>query len=266
LFSVLNSVRKSGVREPISVYSLGRGEYEIYGGHHRAIAALLAGKLVPAVIRSLDPMSRVEPKHLASVERAYKAVESKEKLAKGRSYNPMPGRKPIRPSPNRLRMMYRAIIDTPGQTLLDAGCNDGYFGVALADHAFQPTFVDRSKAYCKVVDAKLRALGKSNDCVHCTTIQKAPAFRYDVVLYTDVFYHAAIKQSLDVAMVDWHKLMDATKRRMIFGPGRWDKLGQVGFTERMMWTHARRGGFRIRYIGRDMDPGYERPMFCLERT
>jgi hypothetical protein len=263
---VLASVQKHGVREAIVVYDLGDGEAEIYGGHHRAVAALLTGTKLPAVYRHLDPIWRVDKTRLDAARRAYKAVENSpdERLAAGRSYNPFPGRKCIRRSSDRLRMLYRAVIDVPGDTVLDAGCNDGYFGVALSDHGFRPTFLDRSEAYLDVVRAKLEAVGR-DAVVGNMSIRDSVLDSFSVVLYTDVFYHTATKESLEAGLDDWRYLMNLTDHRMIFCPGRWDRLGRVGFTEEMLWTEAQSMGFRIRYLGRDSDPGYQRPLFCLER-
>jgi hypothetical protein len=266
LFSILYSLHKGHIREPITAFDLGDGEAEIHGGHHRAVAALVAGQDVPVIYRDLDAIAHVRREQLYVAERAYQRVEHAKGLASGRSYNPMPGRRPIRRGTDRLRMIYRAIVDVSGDTLLDAGCNDGYFGVALLSHAFKPTFVEQSAVYCDVVRGKLAALGHGSESVYRTTIALASPRRYDVVLYTDVFYHAATKLSLRSAMRDWSKLLDMTVHRMIFCPGRWDKLAAVGFSERLMMHHARRCGFRIRYLGRDSDEGYRRPLFCLERV
>jgi len=262
LRKLVDSLRRGEVRDAVVAYDLG-DVAELYGGHHRAIAALEAERDLPVVYRSFDPLSRVAD--VADAKKAYDAVQKYENLSPGRSYNPFPGRRPFRKSADRMRMLYRAVIDVPGSLLLDAGCNDGYFGVTLSDHGFDPTFVDQSEAYCDVVRAKMRALGKSAANVQCSTLRSASLKKYGVVLYTDVFYHAATKQSLGAAMDDWRMLMSATKRRMIFCPGRWDKLTAVGFTEKMMWDASRKAGFRIRYLGHDDDPGYGRPLFCLER-
>ena len=267
LFAVLDSVKKHGVKEPISVYVLGQDEYEIYGGHHRAIAALLNHKPLPFVCRSIDPVCRSPGERFGDVRRAYAEVESHERLAKGRSYNPCPGRKAIRCGRDRLQMMYRALVDVPGTQLLDAGCNDGYFGVALSDHGFLPTFLDQSGPYLDVVKAKAKACGIKAKFIHGTIAAISPLSltRFTVVLYTDVFYHAATKQSLDAALQDWRKLLRMTTHRMIFCPGRWDKLTKAGFTEELMWEEAQDAGFRVRYLGCDEDLKYQRPLFCLER-
>ena len=265
LFDLIESVKKHGIQEPVTAYELTHGDAELYGGHHRAIAALVNHCKLPVVYRSLDPMSRVPHANRNGVKTAYDAVERYEDLAAGRSYNPSYGRRPIRKGYDRLKMLYHAVIDVPGKLLLDAGCNDGYFGVALLSHGFEPIFVERSGAYCDVVRAKMQALGGSADSVRNATIDDRPAGKFDVVLYTDVFYHTATKVSLPAAIAEWRSLMETTAYRMIFCPGRWDKLSAAGFTEKMMWETTRGAGFRIRYLGRDGDAGYRRPMFCLER-
>jgi len=255
------SIKGEGIKEPLKGYYLG-DDYELAGGHHRAICAHYVGlSSVPVRLLPFDPLSRI--KLPQSVSSSYGAVEAVENLPKGRSYNPFPGRKHIR-SDLRMRMLYRAIIDTKGTRLLDAGCNDGYFGVTLAHRAFDVTLVDKSEAYLGVVTEKLAALKKKAHVINAT-IRDLPKEQYDVTLYTDVFYHVVIRESLKAGLEDWHKLLAMTDDRMIFGPGRWDKLEANGFTEQLMWDEAEKAGFRIRLLGFDSDQSYGRPLFCLMR-
>lgn len=258
--ALYTSVCKDGVKEPLKVYDIGGGLYELVGGHHRAVCAHLAGKSVPVVLKEFDPLKRIKvPKALHA---AYADVEKHENLAKGMSYNPFPGRRHVR-SDLRLPMIYRAIVDSRGTTMLDVGCNDGYFGVTFASHAFGVTLIDPSNAYIRVVNEKLAALDLKALTIQ-TTIRDFPQTRYDVVLYTDVFYHVAIR-SLDAALEDWRRLLWMTRDRMIFSPGNKNKLQKCGFTEKIMWDEARKAGFSIRMLGFDEDRNYGRPLFLLVR-
>lgn len=260
LRKLYKSISKEGIKEPVVVYDLD-GIYELVGGHHRAMCAYFLGCDVPVRFKEFDPLMR--NKLPSFVEEAYAAVEQHETLSKGMSYNPFPGRSHIRGA-ERMRLIYRAIMDTRGTHLLDAGCNDGYFGVTFGAHAFTTTFLDKSNLYLDVVRAKLKALDQGALTINAT-IEDFQHPNFDVVLYTDVFYHVMIRQSLDAAMNDWIKLLGMTDDRMIFSPGRWDKLETHGFTETLLWETAETNGFRIRLLGYDSDKNYGRPLFCLER-
>lgn len=261
-FAVIDSLRDDHVREAIDVYDLGEGWYELFGGHHRAVAAYVANQNVPIKPDlAFEPVSQL--KDVAAIERAYAAVEKLENLPAGRSYNTFKGRTSFRGSIDRLKMIYRAIVSAYGPSVLDAGCNDGYFGCALSAHGFQPEFIDMSGAYCDVVRAKLKALKVDANVHNCTITDYTIPKQYTIVLYTDVFYHTATKVSIDAAMLDFEKLLRATRRAMVFSPGRWDKLRKAGFTELRMMETAMRLGFRIRYLGRDSDPGYWRELYLI---
>ena len=259
------SVRDKGIKNAIKAYAIGNGVYEIYGGHHRAVAALVTNRDVPI---SLRPFDELETANVDRVRAAYAKVRMTEKLAPNGSYNPLRGLHALRASRDRLLLMYRRAMTTPGTRVLDAGCNDGYFGVAMLQHAFDVDFVEMSAPYCDVVRAKIKTLTRPTGHARImnSTITKAPLdSQYDFVFYTDVLYHTVTKIGLRAGIADFVQLLKRTKRGMLFCPGRWDKLRKAGFTETRMASIVRNARCRLRLIGRDSDLGYYRELYWIDQ-
>ena len=261
--ALMASVKKSGFKEDAVAYPLGQGLYELYGGHHRAVVAAVLGKSLPLLLRCLNPLDSGSVS-LSGVMTAYKKVRQVEKLGERTTYNALRGHRSVRASIDRLRMIYRAVIDCRGHSVLDVGCNDGYFGVALGAHAFDPTFVEAVPAYCGVVRAKLSAADINGKIINSDFDTFKPKGHYTVVLYTDVFYHTVRRKGLKKARAQFRKVCSLATERVIFAPGRWDKLLPYGYTEAMMWGDVRAMRKRIRLLGIDDDPHYGREIFCLE--
>ncbi len=266
----LSDIKRRGVQEPITAWKLHK-KYELFGGHHRVVATKLSGQdRIYIDTKPLDPIEDVEDS--SSVRQAYSAVRRKRKLGLGvgRSYNPVPGLEPIRQGLDRLRMVYEELIMVRGASLLDIGCNDGYFGIALSSHDFSVVFLDRSDRYLDVVRAKSSLLETAER--HTFVSADASDFlrgvklgEYNAMLYMDVFYHTAMEKGIDVAIADFRLALKLASERLIFAPGRWDKLVPLGFTEaRMIEIVVDQTGRRIKYLGRDNDgPKYNRQIYVI---
>jgi SAM-dependent methyltransferase len=278
LKGLIDSIDKLGVRLPITGWALDdMSAIEMFGGHHRAaIAAALGHVEIEIELLPLDIYHRIvsgEVQHISvaqmqKVTAAYRSVSKTESLKPGQSYNPSPGFDPIRPtSQGRLETIYRDIISCRGDRLLDLGCNDGFFGTALAMHDFHVTFVDRSKAYLSVVHAKMQAIEKTADIQHFDIdlfFKKLSVGKFfDVTLYLDVFYHAVLEKGVDAAMNQLNNIIHRTRERLIISPGRWDKLEAAGCTESMVYNMLKKNARQIRYLGTDNDPGYNRDIYSV---
>ena len=264
----LSDVKRRGVQKPVTAWKLHK-KYELFGGHHRVIAARLSGQ--DRIYIDTKPLDPISDENSLLVHQAYWAVWQKKKLGCGigRSYNPVPGLNSIRNGLDRLRMVYEELITVRGLSLLDLGCNDGYFGIALSHHDFSVVFVDRCVPYLGVVEAKSKTLETKNKRTIIFTdigdfLKSVHLGEYNVILYTDVFYHTATEKGIEVAVADFRLALKLASERLIFAPGRWDKLVPLGFTEARMIEIVMEVGRRIKYLGRDNDgSGYCRQIYSI---
>jgi len=266
LAELYNAIKTSGRIDALKGWDLGSNTYEVWGGHHRAVIAYVLGiKEVPFVRIPFDVTVSMSVDKIKEIRKIYDVVKTKERIKPGVSYNPFPGMKAIRNSKGRLQMIYRDIINCRGDRLLDLGCNDGYFGVGLSKHNFDVTFVDRSKVFLDVARAKMKALNKDAGFFHARIediIENISDF--DVVIYMDVFYHTVIEKGISIALGHLTHLMNTTKERLIFSPGRWDKLEKAGVTQKDLFNAIRGSKAKqILYLGKDSDDGYGREIYSI---
>lgn len=269
LDNLCNDIKQNGVRESVTGWDLGDGVYELYGGHHRAIMAHFAGiETIDLTLKPLSLTDTVLGRGAKTVKAFYDKVPQSESLRAGHSYNPCPGFVSIRPTAElRLQMIYKAIIDCSGDTLIDLGCNDGYFGTALSLHDFDVTFVDRSQAYLDVVAVKMTVIGKKCNIYHADIDGFFSDHKYmsaSVILYTDVFYHMVVEKGKQAAIDQLRQVINRTSERLIFAPGRWDKLEKHGVTQKLVYDELAKRAKRIRYLGCDKDKNYGREIYCVE--
>jgi hypothetical protein len=272
----VNDVKMHGIKVPLTGWMIGKPPnfaVELLGGHHRALVAALRGEdTVPFQPLPFDAMKECD---IGPVRAAYNKVRQTENLQADQCYNYFPGMSPIRLGQDRLLMIYREIIDCPGNTLADLGCNDGYFGVELSRKDFNVTFVDRSVAYLEVVSAKIgmintKATHPSSAAIYSGDIIKFLSRKFttfDVVLYLDVFYHTALDKGKEAAYAELHKIIEHTKDRLIFAPGRWDRLESKGIKQADLFRFIAMNNRirRIKYLGRDSDKGYGRDIFSIHK-
>jgi hypothetical protein len=260
------SIKHYGLTEALKGWDIGSNTYELFGGHHRAVIAYVLGiKEVPFIKIPFDVFTVMSTDKIKAIREVYNKVSKKERMKRGVSYNPFPGMKAIRESKGRLMMIYRDIINCHGNKLLDVGCNDGYFGTNLSKHNFDVTFVDRSGVFLDVARAKMEALEKEAVFHHVEIEQLLDHLgSYDVIIYLDVFYHTVREYGLGKAFDQLTILMNATKERFIFSPGRWDKLEKCGCTQKDLFNAMRKApAKRIRYLGKDNDDGYGREIYSV---
>jgi len=263
--NLVESIKREGIKKPITGYLL-NNKVEIYGGHHRAVCAYLLGiKSIPIEFKTLEVFNNKSNIHL--LHNAYTEASKTEAIRVGHSYNPVPGLISVRKGVDRIKLLYEDMINCRGDELIDLGCNDGYFGIFFSQHSFKPTFVDKSSAYINIVQTKLKMLELKSDVI-CSQIfpymkyQKTQNKHYCVALYLDVFYHTVIEQSLKIALQELESIMSISKK-VYFAPGRWDKL--KGFSEKSLFEWVLNKNKRLRYIGKDTDgKAYEREIYCIE--
>ena len=265
---LVQSITANGVKRKLTGWDLGNNTVELFGGHHRALSAAIAGiEALDFALKPLCPFDRTIGRSIEEVSASYARVPENESLKPGHSYNPFPGFEPIRKDAlYRLRMIYRAIITCSDNQLLDLGCNDGYFGIALSQHDFYPTFVDRSPSYLEVVKAKSIAVKQDCTIEQCDidTFLKMCKRKYAAVLYTDVFYHTVLEKGPAVALAQLNAIIDITEERLIFAPGRWDRLESNGVTQKKLYSILLLKAKRIRFLGKDVDKHYGREIYCIE--
>lgn len=263
--SLIDDIKANGIKTSLNGWDLG-DKVEIYGGHHRAAIAYASGiKEVPIQFLNLDPILNLNERSLKVIRDTYAIVPQTECLKPGCSYNSFPGLKSIRKSLNRLRFIYSDIITCSGNNLVDLGCNDGYFGIALSTHDFDVTFVDRKNVYLNVVVSKAQQL---QQCINkfCGTVEDfvfQKKFNTDVIIYMDVFYHTVLEKGLDVAYKQLQRILDCTNERLIFAPGRWDKLEKLGCTQKDLYEMLVKNSRQIKYLGHDFDKGYHREIYSI---
>jgi hypothetical protein len=237
---------------------------ELHGGHHRAIIAYLLG-FDTIKVKPLE-WNVFKNKNIADVVIAYHKVKRSENLRECQSYNPFPGFRPIRAGMDRLRMIYEEIIDCRGNRLGDIGCNDGYFGSFLSQHNFFPIFVDRSKAYLDVVEQKMTCFEDTGYGMLCGDIGKlmlGKDFMFDVSLYMDVFYHTVLEKGKEEAFKHLDVILSRTKERVIFAPGRWDKMGGITPNSLFNFIRSHHSIKSIKYLGADHDKNYHRDIYSI---
>ncbi|HEC62404.1 MAG TPA: methyltransferase domain-containing protein [bacterium] len=249
---LVNDIKRQGIVYPVLGWKL-HNKYEVFDGHCRSSIAITSGlKSVPMRLLSNNLFavggSRV---NLDSIVKAYEGATGK----KGRSYNSFPGLVSARESWQRFNMVYEEIIDTRLNSLLDLGCNDGFFGVSLLPHDFAPTFVDNNANFCAVVEAKLATLGVEYPviCQDAQTFLNKCSKRFDVVLFMDVFVHIVMADGLQKAMDVLEAALDVMDEYFIFSPGDWPRLITGGFTPEVMVDFFRSKKKRLRYLGCDQD-------------
>lgn len=263
---LISDIEQNGVQEPIEGWLINDAEFcEVFGGHHRAIIAHLLGyHQIDVTIKSFSIFDTINKEDLATIKNIYRNIYRTENLRKGQSYNTFPGLKSIRNSQHRLEKIYKEIIACSGDTLMDLGCNDGFFGANLSVHNFKPIFVDKSKAYLDVPKAEILALNKSATFVNLSIKEYLPHMPIcAVTLYTDVFYHTVLEEGLDAAYEQLNGIIDHTSEVLIFSPGRWDKLEAKGCTQKYVYSLLRKKARQIRYLGKDNDKGYYREMYAI---
>lgn len=268
LRKLVDSIASSGVTEPLTGWSLdGDSIFELHGGHHRAVIAHALGyRILEVVPKAFDRLSTLLPNQIDPIRKTYYHVYEKENLSPGRSYNPFPGLKAIRPSAEgRLHKVYRSIIECKGNRLLDLGCNDGYFGVNLSCHDFDVTFVDRSVPYLSVVIEKMRAIGNKGIYLDYDIDQylKTEKGKFDVVVYLDVFYHTVLEKGISIAYDHLRSIVDKTEECLLFSPGRWDKMESAGCPQKDVFDILKAKAKKIRFLGKDNDPGYQRELYAI---
>lgn len=263
--NLVKDIKANGIKTSLNGWDLG-DKIELYGGHHRAAIAYALGiEQAPIHLLPLDPMIKLPRSKLATVRNAYDKVSKTESLKPGYSYNSFPSLKSIRKSLDRLKIIYADIIDCSGNNLTDLGCNDGFFGVTLSCHDFDVTFVDRSKAYLDVVREKLCALNRNirifHDNISNNILRKD--FNPDVVIYMDVYYHTVLENGLNEANKQLQRILNCTNERLIFAPGRWDKLEKLGCTQKDLFEMLVKNSRQIKYLGHDFDKGYRREIYSI---
>ncbi len=266
--SLMDSIKANGVKNPVTGWDLGTC-YEICGGHHRAIIDRIVNNATHIELEpmSFDVYSKMSEEQLNKIRNVYQEVSNKEiTLPRGRCYNSFPGLVAFRRSMTRLIMIYRDIISCRGNRLGDIGCNDGYFGTSLYLHDFNPVFIDRSIPYLNVVSAKMEALGRPNYPVlhkDIETMHEKDHFYFDVSLFLDVFYHMVLEKGKSVGLKQLEYIISRTKERLIFSPGRWDKLYNAGCTQKDVFDVIEKRARQIRYLGKDSDKGYGREIYSI---
>jgi len=262
LKALIESIKLYGIREPIDAWEIGDGYYEIYGGHHRAVIAHILGiKEIPVKIKPFSAYHYMSSIDIEYIKQLYSNVCKTESLKTGQSYNYFPGLYSIRKSVDRLTKIYRDIITCSGNRLIDLGCNDGYFGVGLSLHDFDITFVDRSLPYLKVAEAKMKAIKQSSRLIHDSLGRFDSTF--DVSIYLDVFYHTILEKGVETAYWHLQSIINNTNERLIFAPGRWDKLEKAGCSQKHLFNILQKRAKQIRYLGKDTDDGYGREIYSI---
>jgi len=269
LLELVDDIRTRGVRKPIDgwlVGSAGATKLALFGGHHRVLVAYLKNPL-GGVSVEVKPLNAFAGMSVGEVRAVYDKVARTENLKRGQSYNYFPGMTPIRQGQDRLALIYEAVIDCPGDALGDFGCNDGYFGVELSAHDFAPTFIDRSRAYMDVVKAKMKLLSKQAEyhVGDLTDVLRRTPRVFAVTLYIDVFYHTVLEKGLNAGWEQLNLVLERTSDRMIFAPGRWDKLVKAGCCQRDVFDRLLKHSRQIRFLGKDNDTGYQREIYCVTR-
>ena len=265
--NLIKDITTNGIKEPLPGWDLRTHRtIELSSGHHRAAIAYAAGfKEVPVKLKSLDPLLYIPKTKLSQIRDVYNKVPETQALKKGYSYNSFPGLLSIRKSLYRLGLIYADIITCNGNSLIDLGCNDGFFGISLSKHDFDVTFVDRCKVYLDVVKEKLCALGRNirifQGTIGHNILRKD--FNPDVVIYMDVYYHTVLENGLNEANKQLQRILDCTNERLIFAPGRWDKLEKLGCTQKDLFEMLVKNSRQIKYLGHDLDRGYHREIYSI---
>jgi cyclopropane fatty-acyl-phospholipid synthase-like methyltransferase len=165
--------------------------------------------------------------------------------------------------------VYKELITSKGDRLGDVGCNDGYFGVLASQHDFNVTFIDRSDAYLNVVREKMSVLNTKHTIINADLDDAVTlvAFKFDVTLYLDVFYHVVLERNYKEAIRQLDHILARTREKVIFAPGRWDKLAAHGCTQASLFEiiRSRYPNCKIKYLGRDNDKGYRRDIYCIDK-
>jgi hypothetical protein len=78
-----------------------------------------------------------------------------------------------------------------------------------------------------------------------------------------VFYHTVLESGLDVAYEHLKRILQSTTERIIFAPGRWDKLEKLGCTQRDIFNILVKNSRQIKYLGHDFDKGYRREIYSI---
>lgn len=261
---LINTVSK-GIKNPLTGWNLSN-KIELKDGHHRAAIAFALGiKSIPIKLWSLDSLIYLDDDKIKAIREVYNKVSKTENLKQGYSYNSFPGLRSIRKSLDRIELIYTDIITCRGNKLVDLGCNDGYFGINLLRHDFDVSFVDRSEAYLNVVKAKLHSLNRESKifCENINTHIFRKEFKADVVIYLDVFYHVVLEERLSTAYKYLNRILQVTNERLIFAPGRWDKLEKLGCTQKDIFDILVKNSHQIRYLGHDSDKGYKREIYSI---
>lgn len=274
-FSTIVDIAR-GVREgrsfPPLIGTRLASKVELHDGHHRVCALDALGQKSVSIELSelVDPLKTAGPADLAGLRELYRKVESVTCLPPGMTYNPFPGvEKSIRGN-SRLPMVYEAIISSTGNTLVDLGCNDGYFGTSLYARWFQVTMVEKQRELFEVAQRRAQLVKGSipikvsnGDVIKF--VNSCSEGSYDVVLLLDVLQHVLREQGSDCGIWFFAQAMHLAADRMIFST-EWNEASSFGFTRRKFVELASSNGMRIEYLGRDRDPSpYGRELFALHR-
>jgi hypothetical protein len=81
----------------------------------------------------------------------------------------------------------------------------------------------------------------------------------------DVFYHTVIERGVTEAISCLLKILNSTKRCLIFAPGRWDKLSAANCTQEILFNFLISNSVKIKYLGKDDDEGYNREIYSVYR-
>lgn len=268
-------IKQNGIREPVTGWRVG-SRVELLGGHHRACIAHVLGIPTLAIkMYSLDLATEFGCSQ-EGVKAAYGAVRAAEKgLPAGMTYLPVLGCRSIRSGWDRLSLLYDELISLKGYTVLDAGCNDGFFGANLLLHNFSVRFLDYSAALINVAKARCEALrsvptlaawkGKAYfDVQSIQGFLQTNTSRYDAIIFMDVLQHIAYHSGATVALDTLSGLLKCMNERMILAPGRKDMLDDAGVTERALFERLK--GYRLRYLGKDSDgSNYGREIYVVYR-
>lgn len=262
---LIHDIHRYGVREGITGWPLAT-KFLVQNGHHRVATAHALGleDIEVAEAYPIDPVSK-DGRDLTGVYAALDAVP-KRKPIPNYAYNAIRGRHSIRQSEDRLKLILEAIVTARGHTLLDLGCSDGYFGVALACFFFDVTFVDYVSSFLEVVKQKLAVTKLRGEVIEDDAVQFLNnADPFSVILCTDVFDQVIHRDGLEKACTFLSMLIAKADSYLIFTPGKWARCIKHGFDQRKMYEIVRDSGKRMKYLGRDGDKihDYGRELFCI---